>query len=80
MHYEQALLNQEQKNEEKISGIHLDYKCKIKQIKQEIEEHKYNNGKFLLTLDLLVAKIGALNSEIEKLGCENCELRDRVNQ
>lgn len=50
MHYEQALLNQEQRNEERIGGIHLDYKCKIKQIKQEIEEHKYNNGKLVVNL------------------------------
>ena len=46
IHYEQTLLNQEQRNEQKIVGIHLDYKRKIKHIKQEIEKHKYNNGLF----------------------------------
>ncbi len=47
-------------------------------MKQEIDEHVYNNCMFILILELLTNRISALNLQIEKITQENTSLRDAI--
>lgn len=44
LHQEQNNRSQVQYSEEKLQKLHVEYKTKLKNIKQEIEEQVYNNG------------------------------------